>query len=326
MLRAELGSTASGPAQQLLQNGFANYAHQDGTVAINNHRIWSADLSVMRLPTDNRTLTNFLTRIEGKSSRTEPVAASGKGQLVTVERPGQDDPDAGKARPLTVLHENVLEEDYFQSDWPADASITDNRDAMHLRGWTFFRVHGQVDNEDIHGAGRIPFVYGTSKRYSPWLRLQIGTDTTLVDCSAGAIVLNPDGSAAARYPQGSFFLGLARPWMGLHSMDLIRRDAAEKRIPFETQVLDSGREVQVTVLSSPITLVYTIELEADLVRAIEFRRGHTSVGQLEFEYLQDVDENLDEFKAPAGLDSRVSLRESQGISWLAQLADGTYAN
>ena len=107
-------------------------------------------------------------------------------------------------------------------------------------------------------------------------------------------------------------------------MDLVRRDAAEQRIPFETQVMDNGREVEVTVLGDRITLVYTIDLEADLVRGIEFRQGKRLVGQLEFEYLQDLDGDLGEFEPPTGLDSRVSLRGSQGIMWLAQLADGTF--
>ena len=324
MLRAELGSAARGAFRQFLQNDLGNYAHQDGSVAINNHRLWSADLSVMRLPTDSRTLTNFLTRVEGKASKTQPVSATGRGLLVTVERPGEDELDAQKARPMTVRHYNVLEEDYFQSDWPATAKMVDSRDTMHTRGWTFLRINGQVGGQDIRGTGRIPFLYGTSKRYDPWLKLQIGNAATLVDSAAGSIVLDADGTTAARYAQGSFFRGLSRPWMGLHTMDLIRRDAAEQRIFFETQVMDNGRQVEVTVLGDRITLVYTIDLEADLVRGIEFRQGQRPMGQLEFEYLQDLDGDVGEFESPAGLDSRVSLRENQGIMWLAQLADETF--
>jgi len=324
MLRAELGSTGSGAFRQFLQNNQGNYAHHDGSVAINNHRLWSADLSVMRLPTDSRTLTNFLTRIEGKASDTQRVSATGRGLLVTVERDAEDKFDAQKARPMTVRHQNVMEEGYFQSDWPATAKMVDNRDTMHARGWTFFRISGQVGGQDISGAGRMPFMYGASKQYRPWLKLQIGDATTLVDSTAGSIVLDADGTTATRYAQGSFFCGLSRPWMGLHTIDLVRRDAAEQRIPFETQVMDNGREVEVTVLGDQITLVYTIDLEADLVRGIEFRQGKKPMGQLEFEYLQDLDGDLGEFEAPAGLDSRVSLRNSQGIMWLAQLADGTF--
>lgn len=324
MLRTELRDSTGGSAQQFLQNDLANYAHQGNSVSINNYRIWSADLSVMRLPTDSRTLTNFLTRIEGKASKTHRISAAGKGLLVTVERTGEDEPDAQKARPSTVRHRNVLEEDYFQSDWPTSAKIVDNRDAMHTRGWTFLRVRGQVGGQNIQGTGRIPFVYGASRQHHPWLRLKIGDAATLVDSPAGAIVLNADGATTARYPQGSFFQGLSRPWMGLHTMDLVRRDAAARRISFETQVMNNGRDIQVTVLTDRITLVYTIDLEADLVRTVELRRGNTPVGQLEFEYLQTLDGNLDEFQAPTGLDSRSSLRKGQGLLWLAQLADGTF--
>jgi len=324
MLRAELGSVTSGSSRQFLQNDLANYARQGDSVAINNHRAWSSDLSVMRLPTDGRTLTNFLTRIEGQTSMTQAVPAAGRGLLVTVEHPAADERDTGKARPITVRHYDGLEEDYFQSDWPATAKIVDNRDAMHQRGWTFLRIRGQVAGQEITGTGRIPFVYGTSKTYSPWLKLQIGSAATLVDSAVGSIVLEADGTATRRYAPGSFFRGLSRPWMGLHTIDLIRRDAAERRIPFETQVMDSGREVQVTVLGDRITLVYTVDLEADLVRTIELRQGNKPAGHLEFEYLQDLDGNLDEFEAPARLESRISPRDDQGIMWLAQLADGAF--
>ena len=324
MLRVDLGNAGDGASRQFLQNELGNFAHHDGSVAMNNHRLWSADLSVMRLPTDSPTVTNFLTRIEGKASKTERERASGRDLFVTVERETENDLDAQKVRPTTVRNSNALEEGYFQSDWPATAKMADNRDTMHTRGWTFFRISGQVGEQEIRGAGRIPFMYGASKQYRPWLKLQIGDAATLVDSNAGSIVLDADGTTTTRYAQGSFFRGLSRPWMGLHTMDLVRRDAAEQRIPFETQVMDNGREVEVTVLGDRITLVYTIDLEADLVRGIEFRQGKRLVGQLEFEYLQDLDGDLGEFEPPTGLDSRVSLRGSQGIMWLAQLADGTF--
>ena len=323
MLRAELGNAASGPRRQFLQNDQANYAHQGGSVAINNHRVWSADLSVMRLPTDGRTLTNFLTRVEGKTSKTQRVSAGGRDLLVTVEHTPDEAMDAEKARPTTVRHDNVLEEDYFRSDWPATAKRIDNRDAMHVRGWTYFRVRGQIGAQNVQGAGRIPFVYAASKEVSPWLKLQIG-ETTLVDGNAGAMVLASDGTTTTRYAQGSFFLGLSRPWMGLHTMDLVRRDAAEQRIEFETEMMDNGRDVQVTLLGERTTLVYTIDLVDDLVRAIELRQGRETLGQLEFEYLQDIDTDLSEFETPSGLNDRVTLRKSLGITWLTQLAEGAF--
>jgi hypothetical protein len=245
---------------------------------------------------------------------------------VTVERAGRDEFDAQKAQPITIRHRNVLDEDYFQSDWPTNAKIVDNRDAMHARGWTYLRIHGQVQGQTVTGTGRIPFIYGASRQQSPWLKLQVGNGTTLVDSNAGAIVLDADGNTTTRYPQGSFLRGLSRPWMGLHTIDMIRRDAAELRIDFETQIAGNGRDIEVSVLAGRATLVYTIDLEADLVRRIEFRQGRATVGQLEFDYLQELDGNLSEFRVPTGLNNRNALSESLGILWLAQLANGAFNN
>jgi hypothetical protein len=94
---------------------------------------------------------------------------------------------------------------------------------------------------------------------------------------------------------------------------------------FETKVMDNGRDVQVTVSAEGTTLVYTIDLEADLVREIAFLQGGRSVGSLVFEYLQEVDESDRDFRAPAGTDGRVSLRQSQGILWLVQLTEGAFS-
>lgn len=268
-------------------------------------------------------MTNFLTRVEGKASDVERVSNDGKSLLVLVERDGQEVEEGEKARPSVVRHRNVLEEDSFQSDWPADSVLEDNRDVMHMRGWTFLRVHGQVNGRNVSGAGRIPFVYANSRRHSAWLKLRIG-DATLTDSSSGAIVREGNGATVAAYHQGSFFKGLGRPWMGLHALDTVRRDAAEQRMLFETEVMDNGRDVQVTVSAEGTTLVYTIDLEADLVREIALLQGGRLVGNLAFEYLQEIDENDREFRAPDGTDGRTSLRPSQGILWLVQLAEGAF--
>ncbi len=326
MLRAELTNADNGSPRLFLQNDLANFDQKDGRVTINNYRAWSADLTVMRLPTDDRTLSNFLTRIEGTPSRMKAVSTSGRDLLVTVEQDSGDAFDLSKAQPMEVRHHNALQEDYFRSDWPVTTKVDDNRDTMHARGWTYFRVHGQVGGRSVEGLGQIPFVYRVYKEECrPWLKLSIGDSVTLTDGKDGALILNAEGATTARYAQGSFFCGLSRPWMGLHTMDLVRRDAAAQRIAFETQITDSGREVEVTLRDGRISLIYTIDLAADLVRKIEFRQGRKSVGQLEFEYLQELGENLDDFEAPTGLDNRVSLRASQGIGWLVQLGDGAFA-
>ncbi|MHC4517287.1 MAG: RNA polymerase sigma factor [Planctomycetota bacterium] len=324
VLRAELEAGAGNSAREILQNDQGNYTFQDNVVSINNHHVWAADLSVMRLPTDSQALTNFLTRIEGKVSDMQPVSTNSKSLLVLVERDAQDELDGQKARPSVVPHTNVLEEDYFQTDFPASAKRVDNRDIMHLRGWTYLRIRGQVDGQNVSGVGRIPFVYATSRTHYPWLRLRIGA-ATLTDSPSEAAFLKDDGTPVAKYRPGSFLKGMGRPWMGLHALDTIRRDAAEQRASFETQVANGGHDVRVTVVGDQTTLVYTIDLEADLVRKIEFLQGGRSVGHLEFEYLQQFGADRGEFKAPTGTGSRVSLRQSPGILWLAQLAEGAFS-
>ncbi len=324
MLRAELNGTEDGSSQLRLQDPQANYCYQDDTVSINNHRMWMSDLSVMRLPTDSRAMASFLSRFDGQPV-TEPIRARGRELLVIAERQEQDGV-VRTSRPVTVRHSNVLEEDYFQSDWSAGTTREDRRDTMHARGWTYMRIRGRIAGQDVTGTGQLPFVYETSNDHRPWLRLTLGNGTTLIDDPTGAVVQNADGTPTARYAQGSFLRGMNRPWMGLHVMDTVRRDAAEQRASFKTELMANGRDVQVTVDKDTSKLVYTIDLDADLIRKIDFLKAGKSVGHLEFEYLQDLDTNRSEFEAPASNSERVSLSQSQGILWLVDLADGAFNN
>jgi len=316
MLRAQSPGGAGGTQPQVLQNDQANYNYQDGTVYINNHRMLLDDLSVFKLPTDNTEMRGFLAQVEGVRNDIRPVSASGKGLLVIVER------DEAASEPWTIRYTNVLDEDYFQGDWPTSARVVDNRDAMHQRGWTYFRVRGNVRGQDLTGTGRVPFTYAAGKEHGAWLKLKVGDALTIIDGGSTAAVQDAQGTVLGRYPRGSFFKGLSRPWMGLHTIDTVRRDAAEQRVPFETRLLADGREAQVTAIRGKTKLVYTVDVEADLVRNIAFLVDNATVGSLEFEYLQDTNVRTSEFMAPAARSERVSLRESPGILWLVRLADG----
>jgi len=320
MVRAELEGRSGRSSQVYLQNQFGNFCRQGGTVYENNHRIWHEDLSVMRLPTDSRTLSSFLSSMEGEPTQMQSVSAKGNGLLVILERDEDKDGQVESPAPFVMHHDNVLQEDYFRNDWPAGVRVVNNRDAMHRRGWTYMRISGQIAGQQISGTGRVPFVYAASQVKTPWLKLQIGPDTVLVDSPSGAVVQNAAGDARTRYSAGAFFKGLGRPWMGLHAMDTVRRDAAEERIPFVTQLAPNQRDVEITVGQDPVQLVYTIDLEADLVTKIEFFKDHVSVGQLAFDYLQNVDGDLSEFKAPGGGTRRILASRNPGIQWLIQLA------
>jgi hypothetical protein len=316
LLRAQSRNSSA----RILQNDQAKYSLQGGTLTIHNYRMWLDDLSVFKLPTDNAAMRGFLAQVEGIRNDIQPVSAGrGRGLLAVVERKTED---ADVRRPWAISSSNVLDGDYFQSDWPSDVRIVDGRDPMHRRGWTYFRVRGDVGGQSITGTGRIPFVYAVARQHLAWMRLKIGDTLFVADGGPTAVLQDAQGTTLGHYPQGSFFEGLSRPWMGLHTIDSVRRDAAEQRMPFETQLLAGGQQAQVTVRSDNTRLVYLIDLEADLVRRIDLIVGNAQVGSLEFEYLQDASVGSNEFTAPPIRNERVSLRNSAGLLWLVRLANG----
>ncbi|MBP7053489.1 MAG: RNA polymerase sigma factor [Phycisphaerae bacterium] len=316
ILRAQSRNGAS----TVLQNGEANYTYQGNTVALNNYCMLLDDLSVFKLPTDSPEMRGFLAQVEGIRNDIQPVSAKkGRGLLAVVERKTDN---AAVDAPWTISSSNVLDTDYFQSDWPTDARIVDNRDAMHRRGWTYFRIQGTVGGQKVAGAGRMPFVYAASKEHRPWLRLTVG-DLVVVDSGSAATLANAQGESSAKYRQGSFFRGLSRPWMGLHTVDTVRRDAAAQRARFETRLTAEGRQAQVIVTSDKTELAYTIDIEADLVRRIDFTVADVPAGSLEFEYLSDVNVSRSEFAVPLSRPPQATFQEGEGILWLVALANGT---
>jgi RNA polymerase sigma-70 factor (ECF subfamily) len=318
MLRAQSRADAVGSRAQILQNEQANYSYEGGTVHINNYHMLLDDLSVFKLPTDSTTLRGFLAQVEGLDNDVQPVNAGGRNLLVIVERNEQR---AG--RPWAIRQSNILDENYFRGNWPTGARVEDHRDAMHQRGWAYFRVHGTLGGQNVTGVGRLPFTYAASRLHTAWLRLKVGETLNLIDGGSGAARQDGQGTLLGRYPLGSFFKGLSRPWMGLHTVDTVRRDAAEQRAHFETRWLTDGREAQVTITRDNDGLVYTIDIEADLVRTITFLTNNVTVGTLAFEYLEQTRVPTGEFTTPAARDERVSLQDSPGILWLLRLPEST---
>jgi len=317
-LRAEPKAGAGKLERRVLQNAEGNYNVQGNLVHINNHRAWSEDLSVMRLPTDSLKLRAFLAECDGAYTGPEPVSVRGEDLLVSIER---DDDSTG--RPWVVRHENVLEEDYFQIDALVGARLVDHRDAMHTRGWTYFRVNGQINGQNVQGTGRIPFVNANVTDHGPWLRLRVADEVTVVDTGRSAYVADAEGTVLNKYAGGSFFKGLGRPWMGLHAIDTVRRDAAGQSVRFETALSADGTDVEITAVKGQTKLVYTIDLEVDVIEKIAFFVEEAPVGFLEFEYLQEVENAGREFAAPRARDLRMSRSSDQGMLWLVRLANGT---
>ena len=274
--------------RQWLQNENANYYNHEDTISIRNYRCWNSDLRVWRLPTDRPELTDFLSRVEGSSIEMEYVPNKDRGLLVIASSK-----EAGRRNFCITRYYNVMDEDYFQSDWPKDTPTIDNRDPMHKRGWTYFKITGQINGKEVRGRGRIPFVYAASRNHWPWVVLKVG----------GNII------------NGAGFAGIGRPWMGLHTIDTIRRDAAQKHIWFETRYDKRTGKAQVILKPEDVQIVYAIDMEKDVVESINFS-GDTG-GQLQFSYLQEIDGIGSEF---AESSRKAPLTEkSEGILWLLEL-------
>jgi RNA polymerase sigma-70 factor (ECF subfamily) len=223
-----------------LQDEQANYYYSsdEKKVYIQNFRVFWSSLKVWRLPTDTAEFTDFLAQVEGdtkgmvfsRDRQTGLLAGSVDNRFV----------DAPNFR--THYQYNTTGKQQFQYDWPADVPVVDGRDPMHRRGWTYFRVHGRVGEMKIEGRGRVPFVCEACQEHPAWMTLRIGDDLEIVDCSDGAYLRRADGTLIAAYEPGSFFKGLARPWMGMHAMNTVRRDAAEQRVWFKTRPASNRKD------------------------------------------------------------------------------------
>ena len=303
---------------QLWQDAEADYFfdRRKNTIYINNWRMLNPGLAVQRLPTDGTELREFISRVEDRGYEMEYVSGDGKGLLVVTKRGGE-----GSEGAKVVHHRYMMNEEYYRYKWPATATIVDRRDVMHKRGWTYFRISGEIDGRQVRGGGRMPFVYAARKGYYPWLDMEVGKNFRIVDTGAEAVVYEGEEQVAARYAGESFFEGLSRPWMGLHTIDTVRRDAAGKRVWFETELPARQNKAQVTLTCEQVKLVYTIDIEKDVVDKIVFSWKDGAQGELRFSYLEEIGEAAEEFAAPAGTNLGTAPRNRPGGLWLVKLRD-----
>ncbi|NLZ05863.1 MAG: RNA polymerase sigma factor [Phycisphaerae bacterium] len=323
LLEPDAGKPAA--ACRILQNQYANYHYDDDaeTIRIKNYHAWKPDLSVTGLPTDDPALSRFVAQVQGHAADMELTRNRAAGLLVICRHESER---AGQIWRID-RHMNVLDEEYFHFSWPETAPVVDDRDAMHRRGWTFFQIDGSIGGRDVSGTGRVPFVYTSARKHYPWLRIEIDGRQTCVDTPQGAGRYDRTGRATELLPGGSFFQGLPRPWTGLHCVDTIRRDAAQQRLRFETVRQDDGAHVKVIVHAMPIGLVYTVDMQTDIVETIELFEATpveaNRIGRLSFAYLQEIAEPADRsFDAPREPRSGPAVSDGTGLLWLTQLAGG----
>jgi hypothetical protein len=317
MMRATSGIVGEKSYKLILQNENANYFFHNNSVHVNNYRTWASDLSVIKFPTDDPKLIDFICQIEGGPNVIKHLPAKGKGLMVISSR------NKDNSEPWAMRNPNVLDEDYFQADWPISAKLIDNRDVMHKRLWTYFRVDGRINGERVSGTGRIPFVYASSAQYSPWLKLQVGS-MTIVDTKDEAYVYNLRSDDYVKFQSGSFFKGLARPWLGLHTIDTVRRDAAAERVRFETNHTPGSTHAQVELFCEGLIIIYNIDLRTDVIDEITFSTDRGDIGNLEFSYIQEINEVIrGEFVSPRRSRSGGAPKSSSGLLWLVELVEGS---
>ena len=300
---------------QWLQNEQANYYREGDTIYIRNHRQFAPDLSVWRLPTDPPALRRFLRSQDQRALDLEYAAPSSRGLLVAVEQAHAD------GRQQVTLSYDVSREDYFRHDWSTGAALVDQRDDLHRWGWTQFVVSGWIGTQSVSGRGRLPFVAAAVKDHGPWLQLTLADGLTLVDSGRTAEIRNQPDTVSAHYPGGSFFRGLGRPWTGLHTIDTIRRDAAQAGIAFTTRPLPDAERVEIALHGPDARLTYRVHLYQDWIESISFDKEDVTVGKWTFSYPAPDEADPHRLTAAPSLHSRREQTTPPGL-WLMRLAQG----
>ncbi|MBN2182835.1 MAG: sigma-70 family RNA polymerase sigma factor [Sedimentisphaerales bacterium] len=310
-----------------LENAQGNYyyASDKNQVYIHNCRVCWSNLKVRRLPCDTADFTEFLSQVEGDlPSFAEYNHDPETGLLIS----SVDYRFTNAFNFSTEYLYNTTGPEQFQYNWPASITVIDERDQMHKRGWTLFRINGELNGKNISGLGQIPFVYSAAGEHPAWIRLNIADEIEIIDCSAGSQLRRADGITIAAYQAGTFFKGLPRPWMGMHTADIIRRDAVEKHLSFNSKLLENEDNLIISLdCRADMNLIYTINMEKDIVEDIRFIINGINSGTMYFSYLQDISPADAEFAEPVISDiSQIPTQDGTGILWLANLASGNLDN
>ena len=305
-----------------LQDGHANYFYDP-----DNNMVYVHNTSVggfLLMPTDPPEFVEFVLAVGDRPGGIEYE----RKLLTSLLRHARDQRFNGSVESPRAFEFNTVQAGFFRRYWPEDTEIWDQRDAMHKRGWTGFRIRGQLDGKTVTGRGRLPFVLHAGDKHPAWMTMSIGEDLNIVDTPDGAVISNDKGRSA-HYRAGSFFEALARPWMGLTAIDTVRRDAAKRRIRFQTVESDDQRHYDITLARgtgyAQTAVVIAIDAERDVVEGILFSstgNGQDHQGMIAFEYLDEVSDSDSRFMPP---ENAVRGDRSLGDLWLMNLADGTLA-
>lgn len=298
-----------------VQTADLNYRHYppENVVHIENARWLCRAYHTVTLPTDSVALSTLILESDGSGAH----ALVDRNEY-TFERDPQTgfvisgtDTHATNLPPyrFTVEYNPPMQADPFAYIPPADMTVVDDRDVMHQRGWTYFRVTGRWGTEPITGKGQVPFTYSASLTKPAWIRLEIGQRFVLSDNGVEALVRDSTGAVRLACAGGSFLKGLSRPWEGFHAIDSIRRDAARSGLrcsanPTGNQkmLIRVRREAETAIEGQPYPQAeYMVDKDHDLLDRARFwtETGSDPVCEMQFNYLQSVDDTGESFDAPA---------------------------
>jgi len=314
-----------------VENGEANYYVHSGEekIYIHNDHLTLGGGMVKPLPTDSPATAEFIRGVEGDNSS----AMTNKPELSFRRDPNtgfvisHDDSRFPKVGEHHATYE-YTDHDPRLFDAPTGMEVVDERDAMHKRGWTFFEVEGELEGRKIEGFGCLPLVYNASKNHSAWLRLAVAGQPALVDTGQVACRLDSAGKVVAAWPGGALFKGMARPWMGFHTLDTIRRDAAIERIWFSVEPIEDEKTTLLTLVDDrgPVhtMLKYTVNVPCDVLERIEIWRGPQGifserVGELVFRYDDQMRRAIDNAGRPDVTLSGAVRRDHPTVLWPLQL-------
>lgn len=313
-----------------LTNGDGYHYYHSGENNIYLFNNVNAGINTPRFPFDSQELSDFLDTTDTKAEGVRYTRDAASGLLVEL----YDNRFANSQNfKSSITYNNVDEKSFgdFRYKWPENAPVIDKRDEIHKQGWTTFEINGNINGLDVHGNCRIPFVYNKLKEYPPLLKLQIGNDLIIVDSPKGAVVLDAMGKVIASYPAGSFFKGMMRPWFGIHTMDTVRRDSAEYKIPFKVQNFNfkqyNYQKRTVTIYDAPghknTQILIYVDIDNNQIEKIEFMDATVGkTGKLEFAYPTEPSMIKEMPEIPQTAISKSSMKKPMGIFWLFKLTEG----
>ena len=154
------------------------------------------------------------------------------------------------------------------------------------------------------------------------MTINIGRDIALSVSDKRAVMESSAGTRSL--PAGTFFMGMNKPWMGLHCIDTVRRDAAINGIPFKTELLSDKTKCKVSLFHNSNIIEYVIDMDMDLIDKISFRdESGNSNGHIVFEYFMTRPANYNGFKVPGG-QKNTGSKITKPNHWLADLASDKF--